>query len=76
MIVIIKQAWILLNVNPEFNLYDSNWPLRTKQHQLPPAKTLSHEGERVGRAINSLITDGTIISGGLVERSIFGPMLE
>ncbi len=63
----------LLNVNPEFNLYDHNWPLRTKQQQLPPAKTLSHEGERVGRAINSLITDGTIISGGLVERSIVGP---
>ena len=68
-----KASMDLLNVNPEFNLYDSNWPLRTKQQQLPPAKTLSHEGERVGRAINSLITDGTIISGGLVERSIVGP---
>lgn len=68
-----KASMDLLNVNPEFNLYDSNWPLRTKQQQLPPAKTLSHEGERVGRAINSLITDGTIISGGLVERSIIGP---
>ena len=43
------------------------------QYQFPPAKTLSHEGERVGRAFNSLITDGTIISGGLVERSIIGP---
>jgi glucose-1-phosphate adenylyltransferase len=63
----------LINVNPEFNLYDINWPIRTRQHQYPPAKTLSHEGERVGRAINSLITDGTIISGGLVERSILGP---
>ncbi len=68
-----KASMDLLNVNPEFNLYDSNWPLRTKQQQSPPAKTLSHEGERVGRAINSLITDGTIISGGLVERSILGP---
>lgn len=68
-----KASMDLLNVNPAFNLYDHNWPLRTKQHQLPPAKTLSHEGERVGRAINSLITDGTIISGGLVERSIVGP---
>lgn len=67
-----KASMDLLNVNPEFNLYDSNWPLRTKQQQYPPAKTLSHEGERVGRAINSLITDGTIISGGLVERSILG----
>lgn len=63
----------LLNVNPEFNMYDENWPLRSRQLQSPPAKTISHEGERVGRAYNSLITDGTIISGGLVERSILGP---
>ena len=62
----------LISVNPLFNLYDSSWPLRTKQQQFPPVKTVSHEGERVGRAFNSLITDGTIISGGLVERSILG----
>lgn len=68
-----KASMDLISVNPEFNLYDQNWPLRTQQRQFPPAKTLSHEGERVGRAINSLITDGTIISGGLVERSIIGP---
>lgn len=63
----------LINVNPTFNLYDQSWPLRTMQYQFPPAKTLSHEGERVGRAFNSLVTDGTIISGGLVERSIISP---
>jgi glucose-1-phosphate adenylyltransferase len=62
----------LINVDPHFNLYDSDWPLRTQQEQFPPAKTVSHEGERVGRAVNSLISDGTIISGGLVERSIIG----
>ena len=63
----------LLNVNPMFNMYDASWPLRSQQIQSPPAKTISHEGERVGRAYNSLVTDGTIISGGLVERSIIGP---
>jgi glucose-1-phosphate adenylyltransferase len=62
----------LINVNPHFNLYDSDWRLRAQQQQFPPAKTVSHEGERVGRAVNSLISDGTIISGGLVERSIVG----
>lgn len=62
----------LINVTPHFNLYDADWPLRSAQIQAPPAKTISHEGERVGRAFNSLITDGTIISGGLVERSIIG----
>lgn len=62
----------LISVHPVFNLYDQHWPLRTRQLQYPPAKTLSHEGERVGRVFNSLVTDGTIVSGGLVERSIIG----
>ena len=62
----------LISVSPEFNLYDNEWPLRTAVIQSPPAKTLSHEGERVGRSLNSLICDGTIVSGGLVERSIIG----
>jgi glucose-1-phosphate adenylyltransferase len=63
----------LLSIIPEFNLYDLDWPIRTYQYQFPPAKTVSHEGERVGRNLNSLICDGTIISGGLVERSLLGP---
>jgi glucose-1-phosphate adenylyltransferase len=63
----------LISVTPEFNLYDPDWPLRTYQVQFPPAKTVSHEGERVGRTLNSLICDGTIVSGGLVERSLLGP---
>ncbi|MGD8307363.1 MAG: glucose-1-phosphate adenylyltransferase [Ignavibacteria bacterium] len=62
----------LISVKPEFNLYDASWPIRTYQYQMPPAKTLSHEGERVGRCLNSLECDGSIISGGLVERSIIG----
>lgn len=63
----------LIAITPEFNLYDLSWPIRTYQYQFPPAKTVSHEGERVGRNLNSLICDGTIISGGLVERSLLGP---
>ncbi len=62
----------LISVDPFFNLYDRDWPLRTQQQQYPPAKTLSHEGERVGRVYNSLVADGTVVSGGLVERSILG----
>ncbi len=63
----------LIAVTPEFNLYDYSWPMRTHQYQFPPAKTVSHEGERVGRTLNSLICDGSIVSGGLVERSLLGP---
>ncbi|MFO7447502.1 MAG: glucose-1-phosphate adenylyltransferase [Ignavibacteriaceae bacterium] len=62
----------LISVTPEFNFYDQSWPMRTYQHQFPPAKTVSHEGERVGRTLNSLICDGSIVSGGLVERSLLG----
>jgi glucose-1-phosphate adenylyltransferase len=63
----------LISVTPEFNFYDLSWPMRTYQGQYPPAKTVSHEGERVGRTLNSLICDGSIVSGGLVERSLIGP---
>jgi glucose-1-phosphate adenylyltransferase len=63
----------LISVTPEFNFYDREWPMRTHLLQFPPAKTVSHEGERVGRTLNSLICDGSIVSGGLVERSLLGP---
>ena len=63
----------LISITPEFNFYDLSWPMRTYQFQFPPAKTVSHEGERVGRTLNSLICDGSIVSGGLVERSLLGP---
>lgn len=62
----------LISVTPDFNLYDTDWPIRTYQGQYPPVKTLSHGEERIGRNLNSLICDGTIISGGLVERSLLG----
>jgi glucose-1-phosphate adenylyltransferase len=63
----------LISITPEFNFYDFSWPMRTYQYQYPPAKTVTHGGERVGRTLNSLICDGCIVSGGLVERSILGP---
>lgn len=63
----------LISVSPEFNMYDLDWPIRTYPYQYPPGKTVSHEGERVGRTLNSLICDGCVVSGGLVERSILGP---
>ncbi len=63
----------LLSVSPEFNLYDSDWPIRTYQYQYPPGKTVWHEGKRIGETLNSLICDGTIVSGGHVEKSLIGP---
>jgi glucose-1-phosphate adenylyltransferase len=66
----------LVKITPEFNLYDKDWPFRTYQRQFPPAKTVwagEENRARVGRAINSLIANGCIISGGLVKHSILSP---
>ncbi len=66
----------LIAVDPVFNLYDHEWPLRTYQEQVPPAKTVfAQEGEegRVGVALESLVSSGCIISGGRVQRCILSP---
>jgi glucose-1-phosphate adenylyltransferase len=66
----------LIQVDPIFNLYDSQWPIRTYQEQTPPAKSIFAGEEitgRVGLALDSLVSGGCIISGGQVKRSILSP---
>jgi len=66
----------LVAVDPVFNLYDSDWPIRTFQEQFPPAKTVFSGDEvtgRVGLVLDSLVSSGCIISGGRVQRSILSP---
>jgi len=65
----------LASVNPEFNLYDRNWPIRTYEGQYPPAKTIfaDEDGGRAGKALDSIICSGVIISGGKVDGSILSP---
>ena len=66
----------LVAIDPLFNLYDQDWPIRTYQPPAPPAKTVffeEHEGGRVGVAYNSILSSGCIISGGKVLRSILSP---
>ena len=64
----------LCHVNPEFNLYDPEWPLRTYQPQAPPAKfVFAEEGRRCGQALDSIISNGCIISGSRVTGSILCP---
>ena len=57
---------------PEFNLYNDLWPIRTPRFDAPPAKFVHHEENRKGRAIDSLVGEGSIISGALVKNSIIG----
>ncbi|MBI5083047.1 MAG: glucose-1-phosphate adenylyltransferase [Acidobacteria bacterium] len=64
----------LVNVNPEFNLYDQSWPLRTRMPQAPPAKfVFAQEGRRMGVATDSIVAPGVIVSGGRVHRSVLSP---
>jgi glucose-1-phosphate adenylyltransferase len=64
----------LCAVQPLFNLYNDRWPILTYVPSLPPAKFVHDDGEgRVGRAITSLISNGVIVSGGLVRQSVLSP---
>jgi glucose-1-phosphate adenylyltransferase len=60
----------LCSVSPEFNLYDKSWPIRTRVQPYPPAKFVFGETGRMGTAVDSIITAGTIISGGTVTNSV------
>jgi glucose-1-phosphate adenylyltransferase len=62
----------LVSVSPIFNLYDMSWPLRTWIHQYPPAKFVFADPERMGVALDSIVSGGSIISGGRVMKSILG----
>ncbi|MBI1870005.1 MAG: glucose-1-phosphate adenylyltransferase [Chlamydiae bacterium] len=65
----------LVSVSPQLNLYNMEWPIRTVSSHLPPAKFVfaNVEGQRVGYATDSMISEGCIISGGKVHRSILSP---
>ena len=64
----------LVNVIPEFNLYDRRWPIRTNVTQQPPAKfVFAQEGRRMGVAIDSIVSAGSIVSGGRVLHSVLSP---
>jgi glucose-1-phosphate adenylyltransferase len=63
----------LVSVSPVFNLYDRDWPMRTHQRQYPPAKFVFSEPGRTGSAVDSIISAGCIVSGGMVRNSVFSP---
>ena len=68
----------LVSVDPQLNLYDMEWPIRTFIPNMPPPKFVfaqdAHDGDvgRVGHALDSVVASGTIVSGGQVSRSIVG----
>jgi len=65
----------LVEVDPVFNLYNDRWPIYTQPNNFPPAKFVfaDQEHKRVGHAMDSLVSEGCIISGGHVKRSVLSP---
>jgi glucose-1-phosphate adenylyltransferase len=68
----------LISVDPQLNLYDDHWPIRTYQVNSPPPKFVfgsraDQTDPRTGVAIDSMVCNGSIISGAQVTRSIIGP---
>ena len=63
----------LVAVSPVFNLYDKAWPIRTHQRQYPPAKFVFSDPGRMGAAFDSIVSMGSIVSGGVVRNSILSP---
>ena len=65
----------LIDVDPQLNLYDRDWPIRAYQPMLPPPKfVFGSEGHtsRRGEALDSILCQGSIVSGGCVARSVLG----
>ena len=58
----------LVSFDPPFNLYGEKWPIRAYERSLPPSKFIFG-----GKAPDSMVSDGCIISGGMVRRSILSP---
>jgi glucose-1-phosphate adenylyltransferase len=65
----------LVEVDPIFNLYNDSWPIYTQNPNYPPAKFVfaDRPNKRVGHATDSLVSEGCIISGGHVDRSVLSP---
>ena len=66
----------LLAYDPELNLYSKDWPLRTFNYNYPPAKFIWEEGERVGMATNSMVSEGCIVSGAGLSRCVLSPKVK
>lgn len=66
----------LVEVDPQLNLYDQSWPIRSYQPNLPPPKFVfagQDDAKRRGEALDSIVCQGAILSGGTARRCVIGP---
>jgi glucose-1-phosphate adenylyltransferase len=69
----------LVTSYPKFNLYDTNWPIRTYQGQYPPARTVlaqGYPGSRLGICVDSIVSAGCTINGGNVLNYVLSPTVQ
>jgi len=63
----------LISVDPIFNLYNDEWPILSWHAPLPPAKFVFAGEGRLGHALDSMVCEGVVISGGEVRSSVLSP---
>jgi glucose-1-phosphate adenylyltransferase len=63
----------LCTLDPVFNLYNREWPILTNVPSLPPAKFVRDAPGRTGMAVDSMVSNGVIVSGGLLRRAVLSP---
>ena len=61
----------LTSTEPQLDLYDSHWPIRTHHAELAPAKFLHNQPERRGMAVESLVAGGCVVSGSVLRSVLF-----
>jgi len=63
----------LISTLPVFNLYNMEWPIHSQTVNSPPAKFVRDGVGRMGNAIDSIVSLGSVLSGTHLERSVVGP---
>ncbi|WP_300592043.1 sugar phosphate nucleotidyltransferase, partial [Microbacterium sp.] len=63
----------LISTLPVFNLYNTDWPIHSQTVNSPPAKFVRDSVGRIGTAIDSVVSLGSVLSGTHLERSVVGP---
>ena len=67
----------LVSVHPIIDIHNPKWPIHTWYRQGPPAKFVfaDEKSRRIGTATDSLVSEGCIVSGGHIDRTILSPFV-
>jgi glucose-1-phosphate adenylyltransferase len=65
----------LVSIHPVFNLYNTEWPIYTNYGSPPPAKFVHGSQDRVGQAVNSAVSPGSVVSGASISGSVLSPLV-